>query len=89
MLIPICSIKSSVSCIPAVSVITTGIPLTEIVSSMVSLVVPGISVTIALFSPIRAFIREDLPTLGFPTIETLSPSFKIFPVSAVFKRLSI
>ena len=31
-----------------------------------SLVVPGMSVTIFLFSPINALINEDFPALGLP-----------------------
>ena len=89
LLIPICSITSSVSCIPAVSVRITGMSLMVRASSMVSLVVPGISVTIALFSPMSAFISEDLPTLGFPTMEIFSPSFIILPVPAVLRSCSM
>ena len=48
--IPIFSILSSDSLIPAVSIILKGIPDIEICSSIVSLVVPSISVTIALSS---------------------------------------
>ena len=87
--IPILSMVSSVSLIPAVSVNTTGISLMTSVSSMVSLVVPGMSVTIALFSPMRAFISEDFPTLGFPIIEIFRPSLIIRPVSDVESSLSI
>ncbi len=50
---------------------------------MMSLVVPGIFVTIALFSSNNAFKRDDLPTLGLPIITVFSPSFIIFPVSDV------
>ena len=44
---PICSTRSSVSRIPAVSTKQTGTPFKEIHSSRTSLVVPGTSVTIA------------------------------------------
>jgi len=44
-------------------------------SSIVSLVVPSISLTIALFSPSIKFKRDDLPTFGFPIIAVLIPSF--------------
>ena len=53
-------------------------------SSIVSLVVPSISLTIALFSPSIKFKRDDLPTLGFPIIAVLIPSFKILPFSKLF-----
>ena len=58
-------------------------------SSMVSRVVPGISVTIARVSLRSAFISEDLPTLGLPIIAMLSPSLSIRPVSAVDSMESI
>ena len=86
---PIFSIMSSVSRIPAVSVITTGIFFITMLSSIISLVVPGISVTMALFSPIRTFISDDFPTLGLPTIDTERPSLMILPVSAVESSLEI
>ena len=38
--------------------------------STASLVVPAISETISLFSPISLLIKDDLPTLGFPIIAT-------------------
>ena len=38
-----------------------------ILLSIESRVVPGISLTIFLFSPSKSFINEDFPTLGFPT----------------------
>ncbi len=47
-------------------------------SSITSLVVPGISVTIALFSPKIELSSEDLPTFGFPTITVFKPSLSIF-----------
>ncbi len=55
---------------------------------MVSLVVPGTSVTMARFSFKRKFMRDDFPTFGFPKITVLIPSLNIFPVSAVLINLS-
>ena len=39
--------------------------------SVVSLVVPAMSDTIARFTPLILFTSDDLPTLGFPMIATL------------------
>ncbi len=64
------------------------IPLTFITSLSVSLVVPAISVTIALSSPTNIFISEDLPAFGLPTITVFIPSDNTFPLSNVVKRLS-
>ena len=64
--IPIFSIILSVFRIPAVSIILTGIPSICINSSIVSLVVPSISVTIARSVFNIAFKSEDLPAFGFP-----------------------
>ena len=47
---------------------------------MVSLVVPSILLTIARSSPNIKFSKDDFPTFGFPIIEVLIPSFKIFPI---------
>ena len=58
-------------------------------SSIISLVVPAISVTIALFSLNKAFNKDDFPTFGFPTIARLKPSLISFPSSAFFKRTFI
>ena len=52
-------------------------------SSIASLVVPAISVTIALFSPNIEFNRDDFPTFGLPIITVFSPSLNIFPLSDV------
>jgi hypothetical protein len=41
---------------------------------MVSLVVPAMAVTIFLSSPNKALVKEDLPTLGRPTIAILGKS---------------
>ena len=75
---------SSVSLIPAVSVIFIGIPSIFKYSSIISLVVPGTSVTIALFSFSKTLSKDDFPTLGFPIITTLRPSLIILPSSAPF-----
>ncbi len=50
-------------------------------SSIESLVVPSMSVTIALSSPKSTFITEDFPTFGLPTITVLIPFRIILPVS--------
>ena len=42
-----------------------------------SLVVPGISVTMFLFSPINALIKEDFPAFGLPTTANLGRSSEI------------
>ncbi len=67
---------------PAVSVSLTGIPESDTCSSIVSRVVPGISVTIARFSFTKKFKSEDLPTFGFPAIATEMPSRIILPSRA-------
>ena len=86
---PIFSTSSLAFLIPAVSISFRGTPSKFIVSSTVSLVVPGMSVTIARSSFKMLLRREDFPTFGFPTIAVRIPSFIIFPVSAVDKTLSI
>lgn len=53
-----------------VSTSLTGNPFIFIISSIESLVVPGILVTIALWSSKSAFRSDDFPTLGLPTIAT-------------------
>ena len=65
---------SSDSLIPAVSLKYKVTPLIKIVPSTISLVVPGIAVTIALSSFNKAFNKEDFPALGLPTIAILTPS---------------
>ena len=52
-----------------------------ICSSRVSLVVPAISVTIALCLPDNALSKDDFPAFGFPTITVRIPSVKTFPLS--------
>ena len=67
---------------PAVS-ISTYSPLSFLkFVSIASLVVPGISLTMLLFSPIILLTNEDFPTFGFPINATLviSPSSS-FPTS--------
>ena len=87
--IPIDSTSSLDSLIPAVSkrLITT--PFRFILPSTMSLVVPFIFVTIALFSFKSAFNIEDLPTFGLPTIATLIPSLIMFPLMPSFTNFSI
>ena len=46
---------------------------------MVSLVVPGISETIALSSLIMLLSKVDFPALGLPTITTGTPFLIAFP----------
>ena len=78
---PIFSTASSVSRIPAVSMIFKVIPSMVTDSSNVSLVVPAISVTIALSSPRRAFKKEDFPAFGLPTMQVRIPSAMYLPSS--------
>ena len=59
---------------PAVSAITTGSPARSIVTSMISLVVPGAASTIAASRPASAFNKLDLPALGGPISTTAIPS---------------
>ena len=83
---PIFSTLSSVSRIPAVSQRRkTALP-TFTRSSIVSLVVPAISVTMARSYPSIAFKRDDLPTFGLPITALFTPSFSIFPRSYVPSR---
>ena len=46
---------------------------------MVSLVVPAISLTIALLSFKSVLSKVDFPALGLPTIATLTPFFTTLP----------
>ncbi len=86
---PIFSTTSSVDLIPAVSTSLIGIPSRVRYSSIMSLVVPAMSVTIARFSFSMPLRREDFPTFGFPMITVLSPSLYIFPASKLWIILSI
>ena len=85
-LTPSRSTSQAVSRKPAVSTTRSGIPSTRICSSMVSRVVPGRSVTMALCAPIRRFMRVDLPTLGCPEITAIAPSRMRRPSSADSNR---
>ena len=60
--------------IPAVSKSFKGMPLMLTASSIVSRVVPGISVTIARAVPTSALSKLDFPTFGLPNMATLTPS---------------
>ena len=48
-------------------------------SSIVSLVVPGMSETKALSSSIKLLSKVDLPALGLPRITTGTPFFMALP----------
>ena len=85
---PICSTRSVLSRIPAVSVRFRLSPAMRMCSVSVSLVVPAISVTMARSSPARRFRREDFPAFGFPRITVEIPSFMTFPLSAFSIRFS-
>ena len=85
--IPIFSTSSFAFRIPAVSINFKGIPLIFTYSSIVSLVVPSNSVTIALSSFKILFNKEDFPAFGFPIIAVFIPSFNIFPLSKLFSSL--
>ena len=63
----------------SVSVSRRRVEPTITVSSTVSRVVPGISVTITRSQPARAFKRRDFPTLGRPTMAAETPCRKIRP----------
>ena len=80
-LIPKPSISSVVSRIPAVSINRNPTPPIEISSSMVSRVVPAISLTIALSSFKSAFNKVDFPTFGSPTMATGIPFLSTFPTA--------
>ena len=86
---PILSTTSSVCLIPAVSVIFKLIPDSLIFSVNVSLVVPAISVTIALSVLERRFKMEDFPAFGFPIMTVFIPSFIILPSLNDFFKYSI
>ena len=61
-------------------------PSIRMVSSMVSLVVPGTSLTIALWWPQSVFINVDLPTLGSPVMARVAPSLILQATLVSFKR---
>ena len=48
-------------------------------SSILSLVVPGMSETIALSSLSKVFSKDDFPAFGLPAIVTEIPFFRTFP----------
>ena len=74
------SMVSLVSRRPAVSISRKRKPSMMIRSSMVSRVVPAISLTMALSSPTRALSKVDLPALVGPTIATRIPFLMALPV---------
>ena len=84
---PICSTTSSESLMPAVSIKLRKTPFKLMLSSRVSLVVPSISVTIALSSPRSKFNKEDFPAFGLPKITVLTPSLTILPLSKLLINL--
>ena len=78
---PMRSILFSVSRMPAVSIRMSGTPPILMDSSMVSRVVPGMSVTMARSSCKSAFNRLDFPAFGRPTIAVRRPSRMMRPSS--------
>ena len=86
---PMLSTTSSVALIPAVSVIFKLIPESLMFSVKVSLVVPAISVTIALSVLDSRFKIEDFPALGFPIITVFIPSLIMLPSLNDFCKYSI
>ena len=80
--IPSISTLSSECLIPAVSTKLTLMPLRLALSSTVSLVVPGISVTMLRSSLRKRFKSEDFPTFGRPMRAIFTPSRIILPSSA-------
>lgn len=87
--IPSFSIVSELSRIPAVSIKRTGKPLMLMTSSMVSRVVPAISLTMARSNPSRRLRRDDFPALGGPAMTVRIPSRRKWPCSAVARRASM
>ena len=79
-IIPMLSIISFVSLIPAVSETTTGYPSILRNISITSLVVPAISETIAVGSTTNKFNKDDLPAFTSPIIDTLKPSLIFSPI---------
>ena len=82
---PICSTISFVSLIPAVSMRFRFIPSRVRFASTMSLVVPGILVTMAFSSCISLFRILLFPTLGRPTIAIFIP----FVINLLFLEFSI
>jgi len=64
---------------PAVSIKRKSIPSIFRTSSIVSRVVPAISLTIALLSFNRVFNKVDFPAFGLPMIATLTPFLITLP----------
>ena len=88
-LMPMLSTTSLLSLSPAVSTKRRVIPFHSRVSSMLSRVVPAMSVTIALSRPVSALSREDFPTLVSPTIATVMPFFTTDPARQVDSSFSV
>ena len=84
---PIFSTMSFVSLMPAVSIRFIVIPFIIMFPSIMSRVVPSMSVTIAFSVPISLFNKLLFPTFGFPIIPMFIPSLIIFPFSDSFKIL--
>ena len=80
---PIFSITSPVSLMPAVSMMFSTTSPNTTVSFNTSLVVPAISVTMALSSSSKALRREDLPAFGSPNMQVFMPSLISLPSSVV------
>ena len=76
---PMVSMESLVSRMPAVSMKRKVTPAMLTVSSMVSRVVPAMSETMARSSPSRALSRVLLPVLTAPTIATGMPFLIALP----------
>jgi len=76
---PSLSTRSDESRMPAVSMNLKRTPSMMQLSSMVSRVVPGMSVTMALSSPTSAFSNVLFPLFGAPTMATGTPLFKALP----------
>ena len=85
---PICSTRSSVERMPAVSESRRVTSPTKTVSSTTSRVVPGSSVTIDRSHPESRFIKVDFPTLGLPAITVFRPSRIALPASYWLSSLS-
>ena len=58
------------------------------IAVVATLVVPSISLTIALSSFNSKFKSDDLPVLGFPIITVFTPSLNILPLSKLFSKCS-
>ena len=73
---------------PAVSKNLTNFPFNKILVSIRSLVVPGILETMDTCLLAKQLIKDDLPELVGPTIETLNPSL-IFSEFSPFRIISL